>query len=411
MPSTLKPASLAELKDAVAWAVSAKAPLEIIGSGTKRRIGRPVEAAWLLDVSAMAGITLYEPEELIIRAHAGTPLDELKAVLQAHGQQLAFDPPDLSLLLGSQGDPGHNASGTLGGMVASNLAGPARIKMGGVRDHVLGFKAVSGRGEAFKGGGRVVKNVTGYDLPKLMAGSWGTLAVLAEVTLKVLPRPEAEATLAIPGLADDEGVACLARGLGSPCEVAGAAHVPADLAQAFPLAMRGGLSEPLTVLRLEGFRPSVDYRLRKLRDRVARGRPSLVLGADDSADLWREIRDCSLLAGAPERAVWRISVAPSNGPAVLARLRQSAGARGFYDWGGGLIWCDVPAAPDAQARAVRAAVAGKGHATLIRAPREIRAALDVFDPLSPGVAALTARIKASFDPYGILNPGRMYRIE
>jgi len=282
--------------------------------------------------------------------------------------------------------------------------------MGAVRDHVLGFKAVSGRGESFKGGGRVVKNVTGYDLPKLMAGSWGTLAVLGEVTLKVLPRPETEASLVLLGLADEEAVTRLARGLGSACEVAAAAHVPKDLSHAFPVAMRAGQSEPLTVLRLDGFRPSVEYRLRKLRELVAEEARALVLGEEDSADLWREIRDCTLLAGTEDRAVWRISVAPSDGARVLGQLRLSAGARGFYDWGGGLIWCDVPAAPDAQAAKVRAAVANRGHATLIRAPRAVRALVDVFDPQSPGIAALSARIKAGFDPYGILNPGRMYKI-
>lgn len=404
MPSVLKPATQDQLRDAVAWAASSKTPLEIIGSGSKRAIGRPVEAAWQLDLGALSGITLYEPEELIIQAKAGTPLAELLEVIDRRGQCLAFDPPDLSGLLGAGG----GGRGTVGGMVAANLAGPSRVKMGAVRDHFLGFQAVSGRGEAFKGGARVVKNVTGYDLPKLLAGSWGTLAVMSEVILKVLPKPETEATLVIFGLEDGDAIARLCQAMGSSCEASAAAHVPADLAGCFDLARRGGQAMAITLIRLDGVAPSVEYRMGKLRGLVAQAVPSMVIGAADSHDLWSEIRDCVPLAGS-SGAVWRISVPPTEGPRVLEQLRERAQARGYYDWSGGLIWCEAGTPDDPKEEAVRAVVSTTtGHATLIRASSRVRADAQVFDPLSAGARSLSARIKAQFDPLGVLNPGRMY---
>src|SRR5829696_8465816 len=204
MTSTLRPASPQDVLNAVVWAAAEETPLEIVGHGSKRGVGRPVQAEWTLDLSGVTGITLYEPDELVLSARAGTPLAEIEALLAAHGQQLDFEPMDYGPIFGAE-----SGRGTIGGTLASNLSGPRRLKAGAARDHILGVRAVSGRGEAFKSGGRVVKNVTGYDLSKGLAGSWGTLAVVTELTFKVLPRPESAATLVIAGLDDYAAIAAL----------------------------------------------------------------------------------------------------------------------------------------------------------------------------------------------------------
>jgi glycolate oxidase FAD binding subunit len=381
MEAAVKPGSEAELAQLVAETPS---PFEIIGTGTKRGLGRPVQAARTLDMSAFAEIAAYEPEELILEAGAGTRLAEIDALISACGQQLAFEPPDLSRLLGSA------HSGTLGGLMACNLAGPRRIKAGAARDHVLGIRGVSGRGEAFKAGARVVKNVTGYDLPKLMTGSYGTLAALTTITVKVLPRPETEETILVEGLDNAAAVSVMSLAMQSPCEVSGAAHVP----------------DEGTYLRLEGIAASVAAR----RDALAKllSRPVQVLAAKASASVWQRIRDVLPLADSQERHVWRLSVTPSDAPDLLAKLRGRLDLRYLLDWAGGLVWLDVPPTEDAAADIVRSAMRS-GHATLIRAPEGVRAAVDVFQPQAPALAALSSRVKDSFDPRHLFNPGRMSR--
>ncbi|MEM8644707.1 MAG: glycolate oxidase subunit GlcE [Pseudomonadota bacterium] len=392
MSSTLKPEDAAQLHDAVKWAVAEEKPLDIIGLGTKHEIGRPAQHEFTLDLSALTGVTLYEPEELVLSAHAATPRAEVEQLLRDKNQEFAFEPPDLSALLGASGP------GTLGGMVASNLAGPRRIKAGAVRDHFLGFSGVSGRGESFKSGGRVVKNVTGYDLPKIIAGSWGTLAVLSDITLKVLPAAETERSFALEGLSDEVAVDAMSRAFQSSCEVSGAAHLP-----------QGLLGDAATVFRIEGIGPSVEYRLEKLSELLKNLGSSEKLDTEASKDLWRSIRDVSFFANGSDRPVWRLSVPPTDGAKVAADIADRCEARWFFDWAGGLIWCEVPEADNASEQIVRAAVAQtSGHATLIRAPQAIRAAVDVFQPPEPGLALITQNVKAAFDPKGILNPGRMY---
>src|SRR6187401_1864519 len=261
MPDTLKPRDAKEVEDAVRWALGSEKPLEIAGQGTKRMIGRPSQTDLTLDLSGLSGVTLYEPAELVLSARAGTPVSEIETVLENNNQELAFEPIDYGPVLG-----GKVNRGTLGGAIAANLSGPRRIKAGAARDHFLGFSAVTGRGESIKSGGRVVKNVTGYDLCKLMAGSWGTLAALTEVTIKTMPRPETEATLLILGLADDVAIAAMAEAMGSSCDVSAAVHLPATVA----LRVQGH-DQPtaLTAFRLEGFAPSVAHRKTALEE-VAR---------------------------------------------------------------------------------------------------------------------------------------------
>src|SRR5215813_64753 len=246
MTDTLKPRDVKDIEDTVQWAVGNEKALDLIGHGSKRAIGRPAQSDLTLDLSGLTGVTLYEPEELVLAARAGTPLAEIEALIAAQGQMLAFEPMDYAPLLG-----GPSGRATIGGVLAANLSGPRRLKAGAARDHFLGFSAVSGRGESFKSGGRVVKNVTGYDLCKVMAGSWGTLAALTEVTIKVLPRPETEQTLLIRGLDPARAVEAMTLAMGSACDVSGAAHLSADVAARSPEIAGGAV----TALRLEGFAP------------------------------------------------------------------------------------------------------------------------------------------------------------
>jgi glycolate oxidase FAD binding subunit len=200
--SRFRPTDEKQLAEIVSAALDSEEPLEIVAGGSKRGLGRPLQAPHTLDVSGFSGIRQYEPEELVLSAGAATPMDEIERALAAKRQMLAFEPADWRALLGSGGQ-----GQTLGGIISCNLAGPRRIRQGAARDHFLGFQGVSGRGEAFKAGGRVVKNVTGYDLCKLLAGSYGTLAVMTEITVKVLPLPEATRTVALKGLDDARAVA------------------------------------------------------------------------------------------------------------------------------------------------------------------------------------------------------------
>jgi glycolate oxidase FAD binding subunit len=397
----LKPRDGRDVEDAVQWALANGKTLEVLGHGSKRAIGRPAQSDATLDLSQLAGVTLYEPEELVLSARAGTPLAEVEALVAGKNQMLAFEPMDCGPLFGAPAD-----RGTIGGMLAANLSGPRRIKAGAARDHFLGFIAVSGRGETFKSGGRVVKNVTGYDLSKLMAGSWGTLAAMTEVTVKVLPRPETEETLAIVGLDDAGAILAMSAAMGSPCDISGATHLPAAIAERIAGPWAG---QSATALRLEGVAVSVVHRRRTLRALLRPHGALVLLGEQESRAFWRKVRDVEPFVGDDDRPLWRVSTAPSKGAELGAMVAAHADAHLFYDWAGGLVWIAPVPADDGGAAAVRRAVAALGgHATLVRAPAAVRAAVDVFEPQAPGLAALTKRVKESFDPKGVLNPGRMW---
>jgi len=387
-----------DMADAIRAANADGAPLRIFGNGSKAALGRHAPSERVLSTRAMTGVTLYEPEELVLSARAGTPLREIEALLDAHGQQLAFEPMDYGPLLGvaPQG-------ATIGGVVAVNASGPRRIKSGAARDHLLGFRCVTGRGDIVKSGGRVMKNVTGFDLSKLVAGSYGTLSALTEVTFKVLPKPETEATLLVIGLGEPESLAVLRRASATSCEVSSYAMLPPGMS---PLLLPANAA----ALRLEGPTISVDARRDDLRAAFACSGASFELLAEaQSRAFWRELRDAAPLAACAGQ-VWRASVAPTDGFSVVDALRRSAAplVAHFYDWAGGLLWLCVTEAPDARAASLRAIVdALGGHATLIRASAEVRACVDVFHPQPPALAALTKRVKESFDPAHILERGRL----
>ncbi len=377
----------------VTSAIASRTPLAIIGGGTRAGLGRPTQTQSTLSSAGLTGVTLYEPAEMVIGARAGTTLREVEATLAERGQMLPFEPMDHRPLFGTTAEP------TIGAVAAGNISGPRRINAGAARDSLIGIRLVNGKGEAIKSGGRVMKNVTGLDLVKLVAGSHGTLGFLTEVIFRVLPVPERIVTLVWRGLSDEAGIALLGAALGSPFEPMAAAHLPAGI----------GADQARTLLRLENFSASIDYRRGELATLLAtHGAPELIEGEASQA-LWLDVRDARAFAGTDE-AVWRLSLTPGNGPRATAAIAKAIpDARWFYDWGGGLVWLGAPAEGDAGAAAIRAAIAPLGgHATLTRAPDAVRASVAVFEPLAEPLMRVTAGIKTSFDPAGIFEPGRMY---
>ncbi len=408
MAVSFRPESADQVAEVIRTAIIEGRHLEVVGRGSKRAWGRPAAAADTLDVQELTGIVAYEPEELILTARPATPLAEIEAVLAERNQHLAFEPPDFGPLLRGNGEI-FSSDGTLGGAVLCNLGGPRRVKVGAARDHVLGFHGVSGRGEVFKAGGRVVKNVTGFDLAKLVAGSFGTLAVVTELTVRALPAPEETRTLVVRGLDDAAAVQAMTAALSSAADVSAAAHLPATVAAAATVAALAGAAASATLLRLEGPEPSVAARAEMLLRQLQPLGETAVLATPESQVLWLEVGDVCCFATDGDRQVWRLSVPPAQGADVAGQVLAFHAGDAFYDWGGGLIWLALEPTPAAAADTVRAAVtAVGGHATLIRAEPAVRKQVPVFQPQPPALAALTRRVKESFDPHRVLNPGRMY---
>jgi len=365
--------------------------LDIEGGGTRSGFGRPREGVRRLTTAKLNRLVFHEPAEMILRAEAGAPLSLIEASLAEHNQMLPFEPLDPRPLWRSVGEP------TVGGLVATALAGPRRINAGAVRDSLIGLQFVNGEGEILSAGGRVMKNVTGLDLVKIQCGAHGTLGLLVEATFKLLPRPETEATIVMRRLDDVKALAALSRALGSPFGVSGAASIHAGMGRDFPRAL----------IRVEGFSDSVAYRVERLQALLAEFDPRHVLQVEDSRRLWRSVRDLEFIAEAPERAIWRVSVRPSQGAELIEALGAVALASQF-DWGGGLIWIATdPTGAAAEALRAAAKVRG-GHATLMRADDRLRSRLEVFEPLDDFWRAQTRKLKLSLDPHGLFNPGRMY---
>lgn len=400
------PNDAAGAEQAVKDALAQGKTLELVGTGTRRGFGRPVEADAVLDLSALKAVVTYQPEELILAVEPGAPMAEIAAMLAERGQCLAFEPPDFGPLWGSPA-----GLGTVGGAIMTGRGGPRRLTAGGPRDHCLGLKGVNGFGEAFAAGGRVVKNVTGFDVCKLATGSFGTLCALTELTLKVLPAPPQAQTLVIRGLSDEAAMAVMAKALGCPAQVSSAAHLPADVAARSHVGELSAAHGAVTLLRVEGVGPSVTARIAHLAEVLSSETRQAVLDREASQLAWKEIADAAFFVGG-EGQVWKLSVPPMLGAAVGRALADELSGRCFYDWGGGAVWLEVPAAPGAHADRVRQVLAevagGDGHATLMRADAAVRAQVAPFQPLAPGVAALTERVRAQFDPQRLFNPGRMY---
>lgn len=378
----IRPSSTDEVQAALLDAAAAGTRLRVTGGGTRHAMSGSDAAARELNLSAITGITNYEPAELVLSLRAGTPLDEVDAALAERGQMLAFDPPDYSALLAIR-----SARTSIGGILGSGFAGSRRLSAGNVRDHILGFDAVSGRGEVFRAGGRVIKNVTGYDLAKLMVGSWGTLAVVTDVTLRVLPRPPYEATLLLAQDDAGRGLSVLREVLALPLEVSCAAHLP----------------DGRSAIRLEGFRASVEERLRQVTA-LCEKRASLgAVQEAESSELWRGIRHLDAFAQ-DARTVWRLSLPSTAAAAVVGSIRASAPCSALYDWGGSLVWLAMEREAAAPVVRSEAAKAG-GHAWLVRTTPAVRAQVPTAPPLHTGVAALSRRIKLGFDPKNVLGEG------
>ncbi len=403
MSEPLRPAADWELASMIAGFASRNQPIEIVGNRTKSRVGRPMQTAATITTQSLRGIKLYEPTELVMSAQAGTPLAQIEAELAGNRQMLAFEPIDLGPATG-----GVAGVQSVGGVFAANLSGARRVTAGAARDHLIGVKGVNGRSEVFKSGGRVMKNVTGYDVARGLAGSWGTLAVMTELTFKVLPWPESATTLVYAGLPDEFAIELLCAAMGTPYEVSGAAHLSAGLSRRLGHSSLAAAGAALTAVRLENFTQSVAYRKQRLADVLSVYGAPIELDYGETLALWGELRQLRVLSDMPS-CLWRISTSPRNGPKVVAAIRRHMAAEAYYDWSGGLVWLEVPSSADAGASDIRRAVAVPGgHATLIRADPQVRASVDVFQPQTPTLERLTRNLKAAFDPHGILNPGRMY---
>lgn len=392
MSDTLIPNDEKQLSEIIQKANADKTSLRIEGGGTRQGLGNIVKSNNILSLKKLSGISLYEPGALTLVVKAGTKYKDVEKILKAEGQRLAFEPIDHRKIYSSTGDP------SIGAIVAGNFSGPRRIQSGSCRDALIGVRFVSGTGEIIKNGGRVMKNVTGLDLVKLMAGSFGTLGAISEVAFKSQPVPERQATLEIAGLQTSEAVSLMAKALGSPFEISGAAHLSKDKNQA------------RTLLRIEGFDSQVSYRLKKLQETIARAYDCETIAGVKHDKLWRTIRDVEIFAGT-KNPVWKISVKPSDAPIIEAQLKDKTGAKLMFDWGGGLVWAQMPNEDNAHQDAVRHIVRETGgHATLIRASDVIRDKADCFQPQAVGVAKLSSCIKQKFDPAGILNPSLMQRM-
>ena len=397
------PDTVEELAYLVAEAADTRTPLEVMGRGTKREVGRPVQYGAVLSTENLTGIQLYEPSELVLVARAGTPVAQIEQALTEHDQEMPFEPIDLGPVLGFG-----RGQGTVGGMVATNFSGSRRILSGSVRDHVLGVQAVNGSGETIRAGGRVMKNVTGYDLSRALAGSWGTLAVMTEVAIKVLPAQREVRTVLCFGLADPNGIEALCLAVGTPFEVSGTVHMHAELAERLSDQEIANAGASVTAIRVENFPASARYRSSRLKQMLQAYAPALELDTLRSRAFWDEIRTLKMFQKA-DRPLWRISTVPTAAAKLVHNLARKIDVRVLYDWSGGLVWLETPPISDAGAVEIRRNLAEiGGHATLIRAEAPARAAIDVFQPLDKPVMALTASLKRAFDPVGILNPGRMY---
>lgn len=383
-----RPESTDELVQVIREANVSGQSFEIVSGGTKRSFGDPVKADAVLNLSGLSGIEFYEPQELVIKVRAGTPVADVREALAAHDQHLAFEPPDYADFFG-----GHGVD-TIGGIVACNLAGPRRILVGAVRDAVLGVEGVNGRGESFKGGGRTVKNVTGYDIPRLLTGSFGVLAALTTVTLKVQPRPRSETTILLSGLDDAKALGVLGDMLRLPFEVSAAAHFGG-----------GGANAPMTALRLEGFSDSVAGRKAELDQKLQKIADVHTIVGDESSHFWRSTRDLSAFADDQNACVWRLAVPCTEG----ARIVKTLGGDAIFDWGGCQIFVRTTVAKiEEQAIALRNEVAAVGgSACLLRAPMDSRRKIATFHPKTTALQHLGERVRQMFDPGGLLNPGKL----
>ncbi len=397
-----------QIPDILDWALAGDKKLSIAGNNSKVSLGRPMECDGRLRMSGLIGIELHEPSELVMQAKAGTRLVDIKKELAKVDQELAFAPPDLGPLLGGAPD-----LSTLGGVFACNLAGSKRIKAGAARDNLLGVRGFSGRGEPFKAGGRVMKNVTGYDLCKLVAGSYGTLVACTSFTFKVLPHAEKSRTVLIFGLDAKAGVEAMRDAMSSIHEVAATAYLPEDIAAKSGVGYVENEALSVVAIKVEGPGPSAEYRCQALCQEMGGLGKIEELHGKNSEKFWSFVSDVKAFVADQSTSVWKVSVPPANAPSYLEGVSLALPDMQYYlDWAGGLIWISVPGDTDRGGEfAVRSNLNGQGHATLIRGSEALRREIDPFQPQNAALAAITEKVRNGFDPHRIFNPGRMYRVE
>lgn len=394
-----------QVMDLLQWALSDNKRLGIAGNNSKASLGRPMDVDATLKLSGLSGIEMYEPAELVMKAKAGTLLKDVDEALNASGQQLAFTPPDYGPLLGQAPE-----LGTLGGIFAPNLSGSSRIKAGAARDHLLGVDGFTGRGQAFHTGSRVMKNVTGYDLCKLVAGSFGTLAVCTSLTFKILPKPEKIRTVLVFGISLEASANVMRDAMSSVHDVSAAAYIPKEIAVKTGIDYLVDANAPLVAIKIEGPAASAEYRCAELLKMFESQGAIEELHGHRSRSLWTFLSDVRAFSDNQATNIWKISLPPSNAPEYVSALKSALpDLEYFLDWAGGLVWVSVPAeVADAGVTPIRQNLKGNGHATLIRAPKSIRKNIPPFQPQNPVVAGISERIREGFDPQRILNPERMY---
>jgi glycolate oxidase FAD binding subunit len=401
---TYSPSSEEELAGLVRQAADQKLPIEVCGNRTKRAIGRPMQVATRLSTTQMRGVTLYEPSEMVLSAKSGTPVSEIEALLGENQQELAFEPSRWDRIVASKSEE----PVTIGGVVACNISGARRILRGSVRDHLIGVRAVNGLGNAIKSGGRVMKNVTGYDIARGIAGSFGTLAVLSEVTFKVVPKAEETRSLILLNQPDEGAIQAMCKAMGSPYEVSGTVHIPSNFVERLSNPDIAKLGRSVTALRLENFSVALDRRISALHDMLKPFGPIYELDDERSQSFWQDIGNLTFLTGS-DKPLWRITTAPDRAPKLVSALRGRLECEAAYEWSGGLIWLEVSPATDAGATMLRRIITEfQADAMLVRGNQSTRAAVDVFQPLPEAHMALIKGLKEAFDPYRIFNPGRIY---
>jgi len=403
LSTVIRPATDWELTRYIREAIQAQQPVEILGGGSKREAGRPADAEVTIAMNNLRGIRLYEPAELVMSAVAGTTVSDIEAELATQNQMLAFEPIDLGPALGQPA-----GQSTIGGMFSTDISGSRRIAVGAGRDHLLGMTAISGRAQFFKSGGRVLKDVTGLGLTRALAGSWGTLGLLTEVTFKVLPRPEETATIVIIGLSNELAVEAMCAAFATPFEVTGAVHLEKSLVKHMQQEDFRNASDSITALRLENFSTFLRRRIQSLQEALKTYGEIHIADNDISLAFWSELQQLSPMLNR-DGQLWRISTLPDKGAHFVTDIKRYMDVEAYFDWSGGLIWLLISEADDAGATDIRRILATYGgHATLIRATTEVRDQIDVFQPLDHGTERMTRNLKQAFDPEAILNRARMY---
>ena len=395
------PSSREEIAEIIRNCYKKNIPLEINGSKSKNKIGRNFQAEKTLDLTSYSGIIDYKPEELYIKVKAGTPINSIIEELDKHDQQLAFEPVDFGFLFN-----GKSNNGTIGGVISCNFAGPRRFKVGSARDHLLGFQGINGKGEIIKSGGTVVKNVTGYDLCKLISGSFGTLSVLTELSIKVLPKPQSSKTLIINNPHIKKAIEYLGTALSSPSDPSGGVFYPEQFDQSFTfndLTHKGAL----TAIRIEGPSNSVDHRIKNLSAELGLLENEYsILESVQTKIFWNKTKNLEIFSNSKKNLL-RIVVPISETLSVLQKMK-SYEINYFLDWGGSLIWAELEKISLKILREIKdITLQHSGYFTIIKVEDDLKASADIFT-IDPIKYKISEKIKKSFDPKRIFNPGKMY---